>query len=127
LIRCPNPAGSDRLLPIQLRVARKQVVGFRGASKSERVVQIVLPRPSVQQSFGLEPFEVWQVAQGGETKDLQEFPRRHIGEGGAGLRRADGAVDQAGFVTPGSACWIWVGAVAEGHEENQLRRISVPA
>jgi hypothetical protein len=32
-----------------------------------------------------------------------------------------------GFVTPGSACWIWVGAVAEGHEENQLRRISVPA
>ena len=32
-----------------------------------------------------------------------------------------------GFVTPGSACWISVGAVAEGHEENQLRRISVPA
>ena len=36
-------------------------------------------------------------------------------------------LDFKGFVTPGSACWIWVGGVAEGHEENQLRRISVSA
>jgi hypothetical protein len=40
---------------------------------------------------------------------------------------AVGETTREGFVTPGSACWIWVGAVAEGHEENQLRRISVPA
>jgi hypothetical protein len=32
-----------------------------------------------------------------------------------------------GFVTPRSTCWIWVSAVAEGHEENQLCWISVPA
>ena len=32
-----------------------------------------------------------------------------------------------GFVTPPAACWMYVGAVAEGYEENQLRRISVPA
>ena len=47
----------------------------------------------------------------------------------------DGVVEEAaldaltftGSVTPASACWIWAGAVAEGHEQNQLRRISVPA
>ena len=37
------------------------------------------------------------------------------------------AIPAKGFVTLGSACWIWVVAVAEGHEENQLRRIPVPA
>jgi hypothetical protein len=32
-----------------------------------------------------------------------------------------------GFVTPASACWTLVGALAKGHEEDQLRGISVPA
>jgi hypothetical protein len=32
-----------------------------------------------------------------------------------------------GFVTPASACWMLVGALAKGHEEDQLRGISVPA
>ena len=32
-----------------------------------------------------------------------------------------------GFVTPAAASWIYVGTVLEGYEENQLRRISVPA
>jgi hypothetical protein len=32
-----------------------------------------------------------------------------------------------GFVTPASACWTLLGALAKGHEEDQLRRISVPA
>ena len=31
------------------------------------------------------------------------------------------------FVTPASACWTLVGALAKGHEEDQLRGISVPA
>jgi hypothetical protein len=33
----------------------------------------------------------------------------------------------AGFVTPASACWTLVGALAKWHEEDQLRGISVPA
>jgi len=32
-----------------------------------------------------------------------------------------------GFVTPASACWTLVGALAKGHEEDQLCGISVPA
>ena len=61
----------------------------------KRAIEIILPLPSLHQAFGLEPFEVGQVAQGGEAERLQEFPRRHIGERRAGLRRADRAVDQA--------------------------------
>ena len=61
----------------------------------ERVVELILPLPCLHQAFGLEPLEVGQVAQRGEAERLQEFPRRHIGERRAGLRGADGAVDQA--------------------------------
>jgi hypothetical protein len=32
-----------------------------------------------------------------------------------------------GFVTPASGCWTLEGALAKGHEEDQLRGISVPA
>ena len=64
-------------------------------SQPQRAVQFFVALPSLQQAFGLEPLEVGQVAQRAEAERLQKFPRRHIGEGGAGLRRADGAVDQA--------------------------------
>ncbi len=37
------------------------------------------------------------------------------------------AILYGGFVTPRSTCWICIGAVAEGHEEKQLLRISFPA
>jgi hypothetical protein len=37
------------------------------------------------------------------------------------------ALAAEGFVTPASACWTLVDALAKGHEENQLRRISIPA
>ena len=52
------------------------------------------PRP-LQRAFGLKALEVRQVAQRGEAERLQEFLRGHIGERRAGLRGADGAVDQA--------------------------------
>ena len=32
-----------------------------------------------------------------------------------------------GFVTPASGCWTLEGELANGHEEDQLRGISVPA
>ena len=32
-----------------------------------------------------------------------------------------------GFVTPASACWTLVDALAKGHEEDQLCGMSVPA
>jgi hypothetical protein len=57
----------------------------------ERAVQFFVALPSLQQAFGLEPFEVGQVAQGGEAERLQECLRGDIGERGAGLRGADGA------------------------------------
>ena len=89
------PSRSDCLLFIQLRVARKKAVVVPRARKSERAVEVLPPLPCLHQAFGLEPLEVGQVAQRGERERLQEFSRRHIGEGGAGLRRADRAVDQA--------------------------------
>ena len=63
--------------------------------QAERAVEVVVSLPCLHQAFGLEPFEVGQVAQGGEAERLQEFPRRHIGERRAGLRGADRAVDQS--------------------------------
>jgi hypothetical protein len=60
-----------------------------------RAIEIILSLPYPQLALGLEPLEVGQVAQRGEAERLQEFPRRHIGERRAGLRRSDGAVDQA--------------------------------
>ena len=41
--------------------------------------------------------------------------------------KLDAPVIWYGFVTPASACWTLVGALAKGHEEDQLRGISVPA
>jgi hypothetical protein len=35
--------------------------------------------------------------------------------------------DLRGFVTPASACRTLVGALAKGHEEDQLRGMSLPA
>jgi hypothetical protein len=37
------------------------------------------------------------------------------------------AIVYAGFVTPASARWALADALAKGHEEDQLRGISVPA
>src|ERR1700691_4139557 len=88
-IRCLHlQSHSDRLLLIQLRVARKQLAVF-GATKPKGAIEIILPLPSFKQAFGLEPLEVGQVAQRGEAERFQESPRRHIGEGRAGLRGAD--------------------------------------
>ena len=58
-------------------------------------VEIVVTLSYPRQIFGLEPFDVRQVAKAGEPERLQEFPRRDIGERRAGLRGADRAVDQA--------------------------------
>jgi hypothetical protein len=64
--------------------------------------------------------------------------RRRADEGGhpvvVGVRSRDrtplsparGIRFRAGFVTPASARWTLVGALAKGHEEDQLRGISVP-
>jgi hypothetical protein len=65
------------------------------AAEAERVIQIILSLPCLQQAFGLELFEVRQIAKSGEAERLQEFSCRHIGERRARLRRADGAVDEA--------------------------------
>ena len=86
---------SDRLPLIELRVARKYVAVILSIAKPERAVEVVLPLPAPQQAFGLEPFEVRQIAQGGEAERLEEFPRRHISKRRPRLRGADGAVDQA--------------------------------
>jgi hypothetical protein len=75
-------------------VAAENVSGFC-IHDPKRAVEVVVPLPSPQQFFGLEPLEVRQVAESGKAERLQEFPRRHIGEERAGLRRADRAVDQA--------------------------------
>ena len=74
---------------------RSRVELFLLIDDPKGAVEVVQPRPCVQQAFGLEPVEVRQIAQGGEAERLQECLRRHIGEGGAGLRGADRAVDQA--------------------------------
>src|SRR5574337_736817 len=81
-IRCPHPCPAPRgPAPAGLwRALRSCSPPRRGA---------------LEQPIGLKPLEVGQVAQGGESKNLQEFPRRDIGERRARLRRADGAVDQA--------------------------------
>jgi hypothetical protein len=47
--------------------------------------------------------------------------------GGGGAAIGNSMTNHRGFVTAGSACWTLVGALAKGHEENQLRGISVPA
>jgi hypothetical protein len=52
--------------------------------QAKRAIEIMLSVPCPHRAFGLEPFEVRQVAKGSEAECLQEFPRRHIGEGGAG-------------------------------------------
>ena len=64
-------------------------------AEAEHPIQFRFPLPGLHQAFGLEPFEVGQVAQGSEAERLEEFPRRHIRKRRAGLRGADGAVDQA--------------------------------
>ena len=77
---------------VQLGLVRKHI--FLLAAEPERAVEVVVALPSRQQAFGLErpgnshplcTFEVRQVAQRSEAERLQEFPRRHIGEGGAGF------------------------------------------
>jgi hypothetical protein len=62
--------------------------------QQERAVEVGILLPCLQQAFGLEPFEVRQVAQRGEPERLQEFPRGDIRKRRAGLRGADRAVDQ---------------------------------
>ena len=89
--------GRETVLEVRRRIelfarALKRVPFVR---QPKRAIEISLLLVCLQQAFGFEPFEVGQVAQRGEAKRLQEFPRGDIGEGGAGLRRADGAVDQA--------------------------------
>ena len=86
---------SDRLPLIQLRVARKHVAFFLSIAKPERGVEVGIPLPSLRWAFGLEPFEVRQVAQRGEAERLQEFPRRDISKRraraeGRGWRRRSG-------------------------------------
>jgi hypothetical protein len=66
VIRCRDPVRrSERLTLIQLRMARKHVAVVLGISKPERAVELGVPLPSLKQAFGLEPFEVRQIAQGG--------------------------------------------------------------
>jgi hypothetical protein len=65
-------------------VAAENVSGFC-IHDPKRAVEVVVPLPSPQQFFGLEPLEVRQVAESGKAERLQEFPRRHIGEERAGL------------------------------------------
>jgi transposase len=45
----------------------------------------------------------------------------------AHLPRVHVTIEPEGFVTPASACWTLVDALAKGHEEDQLCGISVPA
>ena len=55
MIRCRDPVGrSDRLPLIQLRVARKPVAVILSIAKPERAVEVVVPLPSLQQTFGLQ-------------------------------------------------------------------------
>jgi hypothetical protein len=64
VIRSRDPVGrSDRLPLIQLRVARKRVAVILSITKPKRAIEIVLPLPTLQQAFGLEPFDVREVAQ----------------------------------------------------------------
>ena len=75
-------------------MAWKHIAVILSITKPERTVEVVVPLPAPKQASGLEPFEVGQIAQGGEAERLQEFPRGDIRERGAGLRGADRAVDQ---------------------------------
>jgi len=88
------PYLASRYLLIQPGVPRGSVVVFLGSAKPKSVVQFLLTLHAVKEPFGLEPLEVGQVAQGGEAERLQECPRRHVSERGAGLRGADVAVDE---------------------------------
>jgi hypothetical protein len=57
---------------------------------------------------------------GDQTNGIDEISPRQRGV-------ATARHDPDGFVTPASACWTLVGALAKGHEEDQLCGISVPA
>ena len=63
--------------------------------EAECAVEFGLALGCLRREFAFEPFDVGQVAQGGEPEHLEELPRRHIGERRARLRRADRAVDKA--------------------------------
>ena len=88
--RCEELRRSKSLCRVQFRVVGRVLVSHQ---QPEGAVEIILWH-SLQQASGLELFEVGQVSQRSEPERLQEFPRRHIGERRAGLRGADGAVDE---------------------------------
>jgi hypothetical protein len=62
--------------------------------EAECAVGFGLALGCLRRAFAFEPLDVGQVAQRGEPERLEELPRRHIGEGGAGLRGADRAVNE---------------------------------
>jgi hypothetical protein len=57
-------------------------------------VEVDVRRRPLQQPLVFEPFDVGQIAQGGEPENLEESPCRDIGERRAGLGRAKGAVNK---------------------------------
>ena len=62
--------------------------------KPQGAVEIDVRSRPLQQAFVLEPFDVGKVAQSRQPENLQELPRRDIGEGRAGFRRARAGGDE---------------------------------